>query len=53
METVALREPLAEGMKARVIWQVALGASELPQFCVKLKSPVLPPVSEMLVMLRF
>ena len=52
METAARRVPLTVGVKVRLIWQVALAASELPQFWVKLKSPVLSPVSDMLRIFR-
>ncbi len=52
METVALRAPGAVGVKVRLIWQAALAASELPQFWANLKSPLLAPAIEMLVMLR-
>jgi hypothetical protein len=51
-ETVAVRIPRAVGVKVTLIWQEALAASELPQFWLKLKSPLFAPVSEMLLMLR-
>ena len=50
METLALRVPAAVGVKVRVIRQVVFATSELPQFWFKLKSLLLFPVIEMLVM---
>ena len=51
-ETVAVLVPRAVGVKVTLTWQEAFTANELPQFWLKLKSPMSAPVSEMLLMLR-
>jgi hypothetical protein len=48
---VALRVPLAEGVKVTLMGHVASAATELPHVLVSAKSPALAPVSMMLVML--
>jgi hypothetical protein len=45
----ALRLPIAAGVNVTLIVQVAAAATETPQLFVWLKSPVLPPVTAMLV----
>ena len=40
----------AAGVKVTLIWHVPAAAREPPQFWLKPKSPLLAPVSEMLVM---
>lgn len=49
-ETAAVRAPRAVGVKVTLMWHVSAAASELPQSWPKLKSPLLAPAREMLVM---
>ena len=49
MLTLAVRDPVAEGVKVTLIEQLALAATLLPQVFVWAKSPEFVPVSPMLV----
>ena len=52
MLSVAVRAPLAEGLKVTAMVQMASAATELPQLLVWVKLPALAPETEMLVILK-
>ena len=52
IETEAVRVPVAVGLKVTLMVQLAPAATLDPQVLVSEKSPLLAPVTEMLVTLR-